>query len=123
MDIGKNRIFIAAAVKKLDGGKRRPGKRGLRIAEEKTDLALGKKREVLVLEVIGCVDQMLAVGEGQRGIEIRSGAPGEVVAVEAVLLDAKRGKLVRISSQAQRIELKLIEPTPMAIARLNPKRA
>ena len=79
------------------------------VAEEDAKAGLGKDDQVVILELAGGVDEMLAARDGEGGVEVVHQAPGAVVAVELGLLDTEGGELVGVVAKALRREDDLVE--------------
>ena len=62
---------------------------------------------------------MLAIGNGQGGIIIIVLAPEQIVAIESVLLNSKRCKLVRIVTEPLCVQQKLVEVFAVTFLRVD----
>ncbi len=118
-DIRECREDVAVGSESLHGGEGGSVLGIAGVAEEELEAGLRQQGEVVVLEAAGGIGGVEAAGDGQGGIEVFVQPPGEVVAVEAVVLKAQRGELVGIVAEAVGANNEFVEEAPVALARVN----
>ncbi len=85
------------------------------------DLGLRQQRQIVVLHMPAGIHQVQASSHRQTWIEVVVKPPQHVIAVQLVLFHAQGDRLIRIVAQADGGENDLIEPAPMAVARVHAK--
>src|SRR3954453_20376104 len=73
----------------------------------------------MVLEAARGIEQMLTASYRQRGIVVIILTPEKIIPIQLVLLDAERGKLIRVVTQPLGGQKKFIEIAAMTFLRVD----
>src|ERR1017187_558008 len=119
LHVFKHRKGGGKRIEGLHGGKSGAALCIAAVTQVHLEARLRKERKRVILQSAHGVHEMVAAGDDQAGIEVIVLAPEHVVAVEAVLLNAQIGGLIRIVAEPAGGKQDLVKPAAVALLRVD----